>query len=138
MITRLNKIRRENSALQTTWNIAFGGGDNPQLLCYVKWNDDRSNRIIVVVNLDPHNTQSGWVQVPLADLRIEGDAQYMVNDVLSDRQYTWKGEWNYVELRPFEMPVHVFRVDELPVAPTVPAAHREGEVDGSWLGSEHD
>ncbi len=138
VITQLNKIRRENPALRTTWNIAVGGGDNAQLLCYAKWSDDRNNRIIVVVSLDPHHTQGGWVQVPLQDLRIGDQQQFIVHDLFTDRQYTWQGEWNFVELRPYEMPVHVFRVQELPAAPELPAEGTTGEVLGdSWLGGEH-
>src|SRR5690606_35828871 len=128
----------ENPALQTTWNIAFGGSDNDQLLCYGKWNSDRSNRIIVVVNLDPHHTQSGWVQVPVKEMRISDQQQYIVHDLLTGHRYTWNGEWNFVELRPYEMPVHLFRVEELPAAPTQPHKGSNGQLGDSWLAGEHD
>ncbi|GAB3529691.1 alpha-1,4-glucan--maltose-1-phosphate maltosyltransferase [Pontibacter brevis] len=111
VITMINRARKVNTALQTTWNIAFGNSDNPAFLCYVKWSSDFSNKIVVVVNLDPYNTQSGWVQVPLAELKMN-PGQYVVHDLLTERKYTWKDEWNYVELRPREMPVHVFRIEE--------------------------
>ena len=138
VITQLNRVRRENPALQTTWNIAFGRSDNDQLLCYGKWNSDRSNRIIVVVNLDPHHAQSGWVQVPVKELRISDQQQYMVHDLLTGHRYTWNGEWNFVELRPYEMPVHLFRVEELPAAPTQPHKGSNGQLGDSWLAGEHD
>jgi starch synthase (maltosyl-transferring) len=138
VITQLNKIRRENAALQTTWNISVGNADNQQLLCYAKWNDDRSNRLIMVVNLDPHHTQGGWVQVPLRDLRISDQQQYTVHDLFTGHRYTWQGEWNFVELRPHEMPVHVFRIEEVvSISINDGSTGTSAESDG-WLSSEHD
>ena len=138
VITQLNRIRRENPALQTTWNIAIGGGDNDQLLCYAKWNDGLDNRLIVVVNLDPHHTQGGWVQVPLTELGITGEQRYEVHDLLSGHRYTWQGAWNFVELRPHEMPVHILRI-ETPLETTEKVAGAtNGMQGGSWLSGVHD
>ena len=138
VITQLNRIRRENPALQTTWNIAIGGGDNDQLLCYAKWNDGLDNRLIVVVNLDPHHTQGGWVQVPITELGITGEQRYEVHDLLSGHRYTWQGAWNFVELRPHEMPVHILRI-ETPLETTQKVAGAtNGMQGGSWLSGVHD
>jgi starch synthase (maltosyl-transferring) len=131
VITKINKIRQVNPALQTTWNIAFGDTDNPQLLCYAKWDDSRQNRILVVVNMDYHNTQAGWVQVPLHELKMDGTQQYLVHDLMTDHKYTWNSEWNYVELRPHEMPVHVFRIET-----ATPGMGHEN-LDDTWLPEDH-
>ncbi len=112
VITKINKIRKVNPALQTTWNIAFGDADNPNLLCYAKWDSNYENKMLMVVNMDPHNVQSGWVRVPLGELRLIQGQQYLMHDLMSEHKYTWTDEWNYVELRPWEMPVHVFRIGE--------------------------
>ncbi|MBF9254431.1 alpha-1,4-glucan--maltose-1-phosphate maltosyltransferase [Pontibacter sp. 172403-2] len=131
VITLINKIRKVNPALQTTWNIAFGETDNPQLLCYVKWSSDFKNKILVVVNLDPYNTQAGWVKVPLWQLRMPQDQQYQVHDLLSEHKYTWTSEWNFVELRPHEMPVHVFRIE------TTNPGMGHDNLDDTWLPDNH-
>jgi starch synthase (maltosyl-transferring) len=131
VITKINKIRQVNPALQTTWNIAFGDTDNPQLLCYAKWDDSRQNRILVVVNMDYHNTQAGWVQVPLHELKMDGTQQYLVHDLMTDHKYTWNSEWNYVELRPHEMPVHVFRIE------TATPGMGHDNLDDTWLPEDH-
>ncbi|QCR22795.1 alpha-1,4-glucan--maltose-1-phosphate maltosyltransferase [Pontibacter sp. SGAir0037] len=111
VITKINRIRKVNPALQTTWNVAFGDADNPNILCYGKWDSNFENRMLVVINMDPHNTQSGWVRVPLDELKLNKGQQYLMHDLLSEHKYTWTDEWNYVELRPWEMPVHVFRIE---------------------------
>jgi starch synthase (maltosyl-transferring) len=137
VITSLNRIRKTNPALQTTWNVAFGKSENPAFVCYAKWSSDFSNKIIVVVNLDEHNTQGGWVQVPLHKLNM-GDGQYVVHDLITERKYTWTGEWNFVELRPREMPVHVLRIeDSTAVAPHIDK-DSSWSVDNTWLATEHD
>jgi starch synthase (maltosyl-transferring) len=44
--------------------------DNEQLLAYSKTTEDRQNTILVVVNLDPHHVQRGWLELPLAEFDI--------------------------------------------------------------------
>jgi starch synthase (maltosyl-transferring) len=51
LMAAVNRIRKGNPALQTTWNIHFAETHNEQLLCYGKTDDEKQNRIIVVVNL---------------------------------------------------------------------------------------
>ena len=64
LITRINQIRRENPALHSDRNLRFIPTDNDQMIAYGKATPDLSNLILVVVNLDPYHTQSGWVRVP--------------------------------------------------------------------------
>lgn len=109
-IGRVNKIRRENEALQTTWNLRFYQVDNEYLIFYGKTNKDFSNIILVVINLDPAHTQSGWVNVPIKELGIPEDQPYLVHELLSDDKYIWHGERNFVQLDPKVSPAHIFRV----------------------------
>jgi starch synthase (maltosyl-transferring) len=109
-IVRINKIRKENPALQTTWNLNFYEVDNNNLLCYGKASQDLTNILLMVVNLDPFHTQSGWVKIPLSKLEIDPKQSYLVHDLLSDDKYIWQGEKNYVEINPQVSPAHIFRV----------------------------
>jgi len=97
------------SAEARTPPIAFHPIDNPELICYSKSTDDLANVILVVVNLDPRNRQSGWTGLDLAALGVTAGA-FEVHDLLTDARYRWSGARNYVELRPSELPAHVFRV----------------------------
>ncbi|MDP2968230.1 MAG: alpha-1,4-glucan--maltose-1-phosphate maltosyltransferase [Deltaproteobacteria bacterium] len=109
-ITRVNRVRRENPALQKTVNLRFYEVDNETLLFYGKVTDDLSNILFVVVNLDPFHTQSGWVRVPIKELGIDPNQPYLVHDLLSDDKYIWQGERNYVELNPQVLTANIFRV----------------------------
>lgn len=110
VITLLNRIRNDNPALQTTWNIHFGKTDNDQIICYAKTDDEQKNILIMAVNLDPYHTQDGYIQVPLHKIGLSYDHPYTVYDLLSDEKYQWQGEWNYVKLNPHMMPAHIFLV----------------------------
>ena len=70
IITEVNRIRRENAALQETNNIEFCSIENAQILAFFKMDREKKNKILVAVNMDPYSTQSGWVQVPLHQLGI--------------------------------------------------------------------
>ncbi|MFY9706182.1 MAG: alpha-1,4-glucan--maltose-1-phosphate maltosyltransferase [Desulfobacterales bacterium] len=110
LITRVNRIRRENPALQQDRNLFFIPVDNEQLVSFGKYTEDRSNIVIVVANLDPHHTHSGWVDIALEDLQLEPQQPYQVHDLLSDARYLWHGGRNYIELNPQVMPAHIFRI----------------------------
>jgi starch synthase (maltosyl-transferring) len=109
-IARVNRIRRENPALQYDWNLQFHAVDNDKLICYSKASEDRNDVVLVVVNLDPHHRQSGWVELPLEALGVHGAQPYQMHDLLTDARFLWNGTRNYVELDPHTAPAHVFRL----------------------------
>ena len=109
-ITHINRIRRENRALQQYDNLRFYPAENENILFYGKLTPARDNIILVVVNLDPHNAHNCFVHVPLADFGAIDSEQYQVHELLSDERYTWRGSRNYVELDPRTRPAHIFRV----------------------------
>jgi starch synthase (maltosyl-transferring) len=110
LIARINRIRRENRALQTTWNVRFHECDNENILFHVKSTDDLSNVLLIAINLDPFRAQTGRLRVPLSELGIPQGSPYMVHDLLSDDKYIWHGEWNRVEIDPGIMPGHILRI----------------------------
>jgi starch synthase (maltosyl-transferring) len=109
-IARLNKIRKENRALQLYTDLRFHDADNDAILFYSKMTAARDNIILVVVNLDPHRKQNSFVYVPIENFgQMESDV-YQVQDLLSGATYTWRGRRNYVELDPDIQPAHIFLV----------------------------
>jgi starch synthase (maltosyl-transferring) len=103
-IARINRIRRENAALQHLSNITFLETENEGLIAYQKrWGD---NVIIVVVCLDAHTPQEGvavvpaWLGLPPA---------FAVEDLLDGGHYDWRLGRNYVRLGPGERMAHILR-----------------------------
>jgi len=121
LIARVNRIRRDNPVLQRDWNLRFHDVDNDKLLAYSKSSDDHADVVVMVVNLDPHHRQSGWLTLPLDFLGVQADRPYQVHDLLSDARYLWDGARNYVELDPANAPAHIFRVRR--------RVHRENDFD---------
>jgi starch synthase (maltosyl-transferring) len=110
IIALVNKTRSQNPALQTDWTLQFHPVDNEQLLCYSKTAMDGGNLLIIVINLDPHHTQSGFVDLPLRKLGIDEDRPYQANDLLTGAHYVWTGPRNFVELRPDSLPAHILQI----------------------------
>jgi starch synthase (maltosyl-transferring) len=108
LIARVNRVRRENAALQSDRSLRFCEVDNELLIAYRKSDEASGNIVLTVVNLDPHHVQSGWVDLDLDALGLAPDRPYQVHDLLSDQRYQWRGGRNFVMLDPSRLPAHVF------------------------------
>jgi len=109
-ITRLNKARNENAALQEYANIDFIPIDNDQMLAFYKWSPKRENVVVVVINLDPKHRQESLLHLPLGELGITQGREFQMEDLIYEDIYTWRESTNFVSLDPRTKPVHVFRV----------------------------
>src|SRR5215471_10692460 len=69
-ITKLNRIRRQNRALHEYENLRFQTVENEQIIFYSKATEGLDSIILVLVNLDPYNSQSGFAYVPLESFGI--------------------------------------------------------------------
>ena len=140
-IARLNRIRRENPALHDNRTLRFHsvqleGHESEHLLAYSKSDaaapvaptgralykyehfsppppGPDNNVILTIVNLDVARAHSGWVELPLAALGILADRPYVAEELLTNARYTWRGAWNYVELKPHVVPAHIFRIRQV-------------------------
>lgn len=108
LIGQVNRIRRENPAFHANYNLRFHEVDNEQIIAYSKTSADQSNEVLVVVNLDSHYKQSGFITLPLEDLGLDPRQPYQAHDLLTDARYLWHGARNYVELNPQTIPAHIF------------------------------
>ena len=98
------------ASLHGTASLRFHGIDNDQLLCWSKRSADGNDRVLVVVNIDPFQVQSGWVDLDLGALGIDPTSGYVVTDLLTNAHYEWFGPNNFVQLDPSHVPAHVFRL----------------------------
>ena len=100
LISQVNRIRHENPAFRANYNLRFHDVDNEQIIAYSKSSVDGTNEVLVVVNLDPHYKQSGFITLPLEELGVDPRQPYQAHDLLTDARYLWQGTRNYVELDP--------------------------------------
>jgi len=111
IISIVNAARKENKALQSTWNIHFCEIDNDELLVYIKCTEDLKSIIVVAVNLDAENLQSGFVRLPKQLLGLGDKINLKLHDLISGDYYTWTNEWNYIQIDPHQLPFHLFKVE---------------------------
>jgi starch synthase (maltosyl-transferring) len=116
LIRRVNGIRRTHPALQRDRGLRFHQTDNAHLLCYSKRSVDGTDLLLMVVNLDPHYMQHGFIRLPLSDWGLGPSATVEVRDLLWNERYFWRGEWNYVRLDPDARVAHILHV-QLPSVP---------------------
>ncbi len=110
LIARVNHIRHGEPALQASHPLRFEVVDNDQIIAYSKTTVDGRETILTVVNLSPHHTHSGWINLPLAELKIDPQSPYQLDDLLNDATYQWQGAVNYIALDPEKTPAHIFRL----------------------------
>jgi len=106
LITRINFIRKQQTSLQQTNNIVFCDTNNDQVLAYYKFDDEKQNETLMVVNLDAFNTIQTTIRIPVEHL---GTTQIQVTDLITGNAYFWNQEWNFIELSP-ELPFHLFKI----------------------------
>jgi starch synthase (maltosyl-transferring) len=120
LITQVNRVRRRYRALQFTGPLRFHATDNQEIIAYSKAAPGDGSEpagavdppILIVVNLDPHHMQHGFVQVPEGWLAAAGPGgSYTVRDLLDDSQYTWRSDWNYVRFDPDIRQGHILKLE---------------------------
>jgi starch synthase (maltosyl-transferring) len=109
-ITRLNWIRRLNPALQTHLGLTFLHADNEQVLYFEKATGDRSNVILVAINLDPSSVQETTFELPLWRWNLPDWAEVLVDDLVFDASYRWTGKTQFVRLDPNANPYAIWRI----------------------------
>ncbi|GAA4271499.1 alpha-1,4-glucan--maltose-1-phosphate maltosyltransferase [Aquimarina gracilis] len=109
IITTINHIRKENKALQQTNNIKFCHIENDQLLGFYKYDQEKTNELLIIISLDPHYSQQGHIQLPLNELEVHAGHNIQVHDLITKSSYHWNSEWNYIELHP-ALPMHIFKI----------------------------
>jgi starch synthase (maltosyl-transferring) len=106
----VNRLRRDNPALQEFANLRFLPCDAPDILAYAKISANPTNAIIVVVNLDPHEPHGGEVELPLAALGLAVEDQFEMEEMFSGVVSGFEGANQRFRLDPEANPALIFRL----------------------------
>ncbi|MGH8352378.1 MAG: alpha-1,4-glucan--maltose-1-phosphate maltosyltransferase [Pseudomonas sp.] len=109
-IAQLNRIRRQNPALQTHLGMQFYNVWNDNILYFGKRTADLSNFILIAVSLDPHNAQEAHFELPLWEFGLADDAALHGEDLMSGHRWTWHGKTQWLRLEPWQLPFAIWRV----------------------------
>jgi starch synthase (maltosyl-transferring) len=97
-IAELNRIRRENAALQQTYNLRFFGIDDPNVTAFVKQSVDESNTVAVAIALS-RDTHEFWLPLGDALVTVNGErrhAKAVENLITGERSAL---DWGGIKLR---------------------------------------
>ena len=114
-ITRLNRIRKENAALQTHLGVQFYNCFDDDILYYGKprVSADGStieDMILCFVTLDPHSERSAGYEVPLWEFGLPDEGTVEVEDLMRGNAFTLTGKNQSIYLNPHELPFHIWRL----------------------------
>ena len=117
LLTSLNKIRSEHPACRSYHNLHVLPSDDAGVVAFLRQTPaeltgtGKPDTVIVVVNLDGHNTHQSIVHIELPDFGFATDKPLKVHDELTGRDFEW-GYDNYVSLAPWADVAHVLTVIE--------------------------
>ena len=106
-LTLLNEIRRRRPALRQLRNLVVHASDDENILVFSK--RDRSDTVIVVLNVDPHAAHETMVHLDLEALGLEPGSRFEVHDELTGQSWPWSTD-NYVRLDPAVEVAHILSV----------------------------
>jgi starch synthase (maltosyl-transferring) len=109
LVTAVNRIRRENPALQELDNLRFYEADDDNVLFYGKMTPEGGNVILIAVNLDPFEAHESLLEFPLDEMSIGEDDTFEVEELLSGARHLWRGAVQRVRLEP-DAPAAIFRI----------------------------
>jgi starch synthase (maltosyl-transferring) len=111
-IARVNAIRNEHEAFQRTFNVHFIPCSNSQIIAYLKQNFEKTDRFIVVVNMDWENQQVGTLDLTPEALGLGHAGTLRLVDQFADapKEYLWHDKNPYLELNPQKCPAHIFQI----------------------------
>lgn len=103
-ITRLNDIRRRNSALQSLRSLRFHPTDSPDVIAYSKRDGD--NVVLVVCNIDPYTEHMATVYWNMPEIGLDWDSEFAITDHISGNSWRWNSH-TFVKLNPYEHVAHI-------------------------------
>jgi starch synthase (maltosyl-transferring) len=110
LVTALNRLRHEHRALQGYTNLRFYPADDPNVLFYGKMTPDRTDVVLVAVNLDPFAAHAAWLEIPTPEMGFAADQPYRLHERLTDTWQDVRGPRLRVTLDPQQQPAVVFAV----------------------------
>ena len=109
-IARINRIRRENPALQEYRNLEFYESDDDNILFYGKRSADRQNTVWVAVNLDPFEAHEARLHLPMRELGMTAEDRLQVHELITEQRQLWRGPVHTIRLDPRQEPAAILRV----------------------------
>jgi starch synthase (maltosyl-transferring) len=104
----------ERSSVQAAPQAGEQGGAALDAVTTSSDSDGEADAVLVVVNLDPHQTREATVWLDMPALGMDWHEGFTVTDELTGESFRW-GQANYVRLDPAVRVAHIFTITRDPV-----------------------
>jgi starch synthase (maltosyl-transferring) len=108
-ITQLNAVRNAEPVFRSHFGIEFLNAFNDSVLYFSKPSEDGAYRVLVAINLDPHQTQTSSFEVPLWKWGLPDHETVLVEDLLNGDSFSWTGKVQHMALTQ-DRPYAIWRV----------------------------
>ena len=108
-IAQLNAVRNAEPVFRTHFGTAFLNAFNDNILYFSKASEDGTYRVLVAINLDPHQTQACSFEVPLWEWGLPDHETVLVEDLLNGDSFSWSGKIQQMALTQ-DRPYAIWRV----------------------------
>ncbi|HEY0806706.1 MAG TPA: alpha-1,4-glucan--maltose-1-phosphate maltosyltransferase, partial [Pseudonocardiaceae bacterium] len=108
-LTRLNAIRKAHPALQQLRSLRFHYVDSEALIAYSKQDPETGDTVVVIVNLDPREAQSGMLWLDMPSLGFDWYDRLIAHDEVTGQTWDW-GQANWIRLEPWRNVAHIVSV----------------------------
>ena len=112
-IAQLNRIRRQQPALQSHRGVRFYNAWNDNIVYFGKPDPDGQGFVLVAVSLDPHNAQEALFELPLWELGLDDNASTRGEDLMNGHRWHWHGKTQFMRIEPWHLPFGIWRLDKM-------------------------
>lgn len=109
-IAMLNRIRRQNTALQSHLGLTLLNACNENVLFFEKASAGRHNVVLVAVSLDPIGVQESDIEIPLWHFGMDDGGTLDLEDLVGGSRFSFNGKWQRIRLDPGHLPFAIWRV----------------------------
>jgi len=109
-ISMLNRIRRDNPALQSHLGLTLLNSANQNVMFYEKASPGRHNVLLIAVTLNPHHAEESEVEFPLWQFGIADTGKLFLEDLVSGEKFSRRGKRQKLVLNPDHLPFAIWRV----------------------------
>ena len=109
-IAALNRFRRANPALRLFTNLVFCATDDDRCSPMSRRRPDRTNVVLVVVNLDPVAPHEAVVDLPLHAMGLSPNEPFVLDEAFGGARHRRRGAHHRFRLDPAVQPADLYRV----------------------------
>ncbi len=109
-IAMLNRIRRQNPALQSHLGLTLLPASNDNVMFFEKAGAGRHNVLLIAVSLDPYAAQESDIELPLWRFGQDDGGRLDLEDLIGGNTFSFNGKWQRLRLDPAHLPFAIWRV----------------------------